>query len=276
LSFVLLWVRYIRRKPVVWTVHNVRPHGRRNGDALSRLLRLLLSVTVKQLIFLDAETVKVLSRESKRLAEKPSHVVPHGLYPLLEPDRAFFDELSAAVRTGEGTTVFGLIGSLEPYKGPDELVRAFRELEQPDLRLLLVGACRDPGLKHRLVEAASQDKRIILRQQWLSDEQLSASLQAVDWVVIPFRDVLNSGSVLLALQAGRPVIVPNRGNLPALAQEVGRDWISFYRDGELKRELLRASTRRPPSGNPRFQDRAWPSIADQTEAVFNEATGRRR
>ena len=54
----------------------------------------------------------------------------------------------------------------------------------------------------------------MLQLERLPEEELSRTLRAADAVVLPFRDILTSGSAILALSHGRPVIAPAMGCLP--------------------------------------------------------------
>ena len=48
----------------------------------------------------------------------------------------------------------------------------------------------------------------------------------------PFRAILNSASVILALSFSCPVIAPRLGSLQDIEAQVGKEWITLY-DGEL-------------------------------------------
>jgi hypothetical protein len=53
-------------------------------------------------------------------------------------------------------------------------------------------------------------------------------MQRADLMVLPFRDILNSGSSLLALSFNGPILVPAKGSLTELAQTVGPEWVRTY------------------------------------------------
>jgi glycosyltransferase involved in cell wall biosynthesis len=62
--------------------------------------------------------------------------------------------------------------------------------------------------------AQKSGERVVLRLERIPEQDLAGLLAAADAVVLPFRRVTTSGSAMLALSHGRPLIVPD---LPALA-----------------------------------------------------------
>jgi len=54
---------------------------------------------------------------------------------------------------------------------------------------------------------------------FIDDAELQFFIRAADAVVLPFRDVLTSGSAILALSFGRPVVAPRIGNLVEIVNE---------------------------------------------------------
>ena len=69
-------------------------------------------------------------------------------------------------------------------------------------------------------------------------------------VVLPYRQMLNSGALLLALSLARPVLAPWSGANAAIAEEVGEGWLTLYR-GELDAATLAAALRRQAGRDPR-------------------------
>jgi hypothetical protein len=61
--------------------------------------------------------------------------------------------------------------------------------------------------------------RMTLRLEYVSDAEVTAAMEAADAVVLPFRRVTTSGSALLALGHGRPVVVPELEPLAGLPQD---------------------------------------------------------
>jgi len=113
----------------------------------------------------------------------------------------------------------------------------------------------------------------ILRR--IDDDELIRLLELSDLVVLPYREIMNSGSAMLALSAARPLLGPNMGSLPELQQLVGADWVRLY-DGRLSSSHLAealawaAAPRRQLSMEP-F---AWTDIARQTLGFYRSLNAR--
>ena len=71
----------------------------------------------------------------------------------------------------------------------------------------------------------------------ISDAKCEAIVDSADAVVLPYRNILNSGAALFALSRNRPVLAPSIGSLPELRETVGSDWIYLYH-GEFNQSVL--------------------------------------
>lgn len=98
---------------------------------------------------------------------------------------------------------------------------------------------------------------------------------ASDVVVLPFRSVLNSGSVFLALSFNRAVLAPNLGALPEIQSHVGARWVTLY-DGQLTTEhLLQAmgAARIDEHETVDLSAYDWTSISQSTAELYLAGTG---
>jgi len=81
-----------------------------------------------------------------------------------------------------------------------------------------------------LTEATGGDSRVLLRIGWVSTEDIQIHFRSADLVVLPFREITNSGSVLLTMSFNTPLLTVAQGALPELQESIGREWIRLYND----------------------------------------------
>lgn len=254
---LVLAVIGLLRLPLVWTAHNVLPHDPVFPDDLAARRALVRRCAL--VIAHDEEALRRL--DGLGMAPSRAVVVPHGAYPAPEvpppgagPDR---------------TLLF--FGRVAPYKGVLELVAAFGALPAGHrMRLRIAGACPDPELAERLRAAAGDGVALDLRR--VPEEELPELFGAADAVVLPFREITTSGSALLALSHGRPLVLPDAA-LPGLP-----DAATLRYDGtaagltralagvaELDRAALEAMSR---AALAHTEPLAWPAIAERTATAL--------
>ncbi len=215
---------------LVWTVHNIGGHEGRRDPAELSVHRGLFALADAVICHCDAAVELVVDAYRLTLADRGRlHVIPHGNYIGAYPDVVYRDEARRRLDLAADSRVFLFIGGVRAYKGIEDLVSAFRELEGPDLRLLIAG---NPRVRHgvedltpRLRLAAAADPRIRLMLRHVPDEEIQTVLNAADAVVLPFRSILTSGSAMLAMSFGRAVVAPRLGCLP---EELGPDGSLLY------------------------------------------------
>ncbi|HET9986741.1 MAG TPA: glycosyltransferase [Longimicrobiales bacterium] len=271
----LMDVARLRGTRVVWTVHNLRSHEARH-PALERWFWPEFTRRLDAFVSLS-ETGRGAARLAfPALADKPGFVVPHGHYREVYPNAVAREEARRRLGIDSGARVVAFIGLIRPYKNVPALVRAFREMDGSDLVLLVAGKPSDEEAA-RVPDAAGDDARVRCRLEFVPDDEVQLHLNAADLVALPYREVLNSGSALLALSFDRPVLVPDRGAMAELRQLVGGAWVRTYEGelsaGELAAALAWARTPRPTARAP-LDALDWPVLAARLKAALEAVAPR--
>jgi glycosyltransferase involved in cell wall biosynthesis len=249
---------------IVWTVHNALPHERRGlGD---RALRWVLCRTARLVV--HAESARRLLPHGGRDAT----VVPHGHYIDAYPHALDRDEARRRLGLGETDVVFLAFGQVRAYKGIPDLLEAFAALDVPNVRLVIAGGAMDSMLAASIRREAARDPRVVTHLAHVADEDVRGFFEAADWIVLPYRDVLTSGTALLALSCGRPLIAPRRGCLADLGDDEGVLGYEPDVPGALGAALAQATRLDPNAWRPRALAAArradWDDIALAYERVF--------
>ena len=192
--------------PTVLTAHDVLPREPRGGRELMR--------TAQRRLYRAVDAVVVHSEHGRRrlvdevgLDPARIHAIPHGVLPLPEGG-----SLPGELRdTGEPVVL--LAGLLRPYKGIDVLLEAWRGMT--GAQLWIAGLPRmDPGPLRR---AAAAGDGVSLVERFVTDPELGALLRRADLVVLPYREIDQSGVLFAALAAGRPLVLSAVGGFPEVA-----------------------------------------------------------
>jgi beta-1,4-mannosyltransferase len=268
-ALLVLWAR-LRGTRLVWTAHNVEGHGTAHRR-LERGLMSWLSRRLDGLVALSESGREAVLERYPQLAGARGVVVPHGHYVGRYPCTIGRAEARAALGLEASDSVFAFVGRIRPYKNVERLIREFRLLDDPRARLVVAGE-PDAELSGRLRRAAVGDPRVVLHLRDLPDEELQIFLGAADMVVLPYERVLNSGTALLALSFGRPVLVPHGPAMSDLRDELGADAVRVYQ-GELDAAHLHAALDAVPPQPETLVARVrsvhdWDTIAARTLELY--------
>jgi len=267
-ALAVLEAAHLHGARVVWTAHNAQPHESRH-PALETWYWSAVMKRVDAVIHPSEAGRRTVAARYPQLAARPQTVVPMGLYRGSYPDTIPREAARAAMGIPPGARVVGFLGLVRPYKNVPHLIRTVRTLPG-EVVLLVAGAPQSVALADEIRAAAGDDPRVRLNLAHVPDAEVQTYLRASDLVVLPFRDITNSGSALLALSFDRPVLVPAIGAMGELQALAGTDWVRTY-DGELTPAILAdalAWASRRPSGPPRLDALEWPEIARQTLAAY--------
>lgn len=253
----------------VWTIHNRLSHDRRYGDLEPAFLQKLAHAANS--IHVHSEAAIPQINEYYEVDPRKCIVVPHGSYEGYYGPA--FDKYQSRDMLGlahaEKLLVF--FGQLRPYKGIDELIQAFNAATAGDdhVHLLIVGKPMSgfTSAQARMIEESNP--RIHVREGFVPDSKIPVIVGAADLMVLPYREILTSGSIMLAATYGKPVITPR---LPTLAF-VGEESLGIQYepgvDGALEqaiREGLELSSKEAraisASATQFARQHSWPVVSD--------------
>ncbi|WP_210480605.1 glycosyltransferase [Naasia sp. SYSU D00948] len=251
--FLALLIRLrLARTAVVRTVHNLRSHE--EGGRVEQWLLRALERRTSAFIRLNPYTPVPPGALAR--------TIKHGDY------RQWYSSYPRPERVPGRLLFFGLV---RPYKGVTELLGAFGDLRDSALRLHVVGK---PGTSadEAAVRSATSDDRVDLRLGYADDADLAREVGEAELVVLPYRNVHNSGAAILALSLDRPVLMPRADVVDWLRDEVGSSWVLTY-DPPLTSEALAqalSEVRRAGAVRCVLQDRDWPMIGREHVDLYRE------
>lgn len=210
---------------VLWTVHNKIPH---DGSHLGIEIELatFLCEAADRIIQLNAHTVEAVSDLYALPAEKVV-TLPHASYVGVYGEPVRRDVARAALGIPPTSPTIGFIGQVRHYKGVSTLFGAVERLSHGtrDLTLILAGKVA-PTETDALEADLPRAVRAVRWNGFLPAAEIATWFSAADVIALPYRHILNSGSLYLAATYGRPVVLPEEPHL--VAEFGGQPWVEFF------------------------------------------------
>ncbi len=263
-----------RGTKIIWTAHNLKQHEGRHPRLEPHFWRQFVRL-LDGWIALSPEGQRLAEAKFPHLKKVPSFIVPLGHYRGHYRDT--FSRAAARRRLGidETARVVSFAGHIRAYKNVPHLVRTFRQLPGGDLALLIVGKTKDAWLRDEINSAAGSDPRVKLCLEFVPDDDLQLYLRASDLMALPYQDILNSSSAMLALSFDVPALVPARGAMGDLQRYAGEAWVRTFQ-GELTPETLSGALEwaAAPRAALQLAELGWNAIAQKTLAAYEAVCGR--
>ncbi len=199
---------------ILWTVHNVVSHEPKYLEQEVRLSRGVVELAEK--IHVHHVAAANFTKPYYELPADKLLVAEHGNYVGTIPITMSREEARAKLGVPPAVKVFLFLGQIREYKGVDDLLEAYSKVAS-DSRVGLIIAGKVLGVNQSILkEKISKLPNAIFRPGFVPDDEMQIYLLAADVMVLPYKNVLTSGSVLLAMSYALPVICPRSGLLQHL------------------------------------------------------------
>lgn len=241
---------------VVRTVHNLDPHEKGNWiegrlvEALDRLVALYIT----------------LNSTTRIKTQKRVRIILHGHY------RGRYQSQILRERKQNSILYFGLI---RQYKGVPDLIRSFADLDHEDASLTIVGKPSGSELRNQITELCANDIRIRAILEFVPDDELAEEIRAAQLVVLPYKEMHNSGAMILALSLSRPVLVPKTEANMAIQAELGSEWVHTYESDELRSRTLKKAlvdtSMLDDADEPNMDSRSWNNVKELHYRAYLDA-----
>jgi len=290
-TILMLYYRALGKK-IAFTAHNVNQARRDLKDSWLNRTTLKIQYHLCDHILVHTQKMKTELCQDFDVAEKAVTVIRHPV------NDAFPDtELTPAeakrrlgLRDDEKAILF--FGRIRPYKGIEYLLNAFRLLladEQANYRLLVAGEPKKGSEEylHEIRQSVARDFKqgqVILRIQFIPDEEMELYLKGADVLVLPYKEIFQSGVLFLAYSFGLPVVATDVGSFREEIVEGSTGFlckpgdpadlakaIETYFASDLFKNL---KVRRPELVEYANANHSWQAVAELTRSAYVKMLGR--
>ena len=272
-------------KKVALTAHNVNQARRDANDSWLNRVTLKIQYGLSDHIFVHTEKMKSELQQDFGTPDTKVTVIRHPInnaFPdtTLTPEQAK-EKLGLAPQ--EKAILF--FGRIRPYKGIEQLLAAYEPLVRRDAsyRLIVAGEPKKGSEEYlaeieRTMRRVDPGHRIVSRIQFIPDEEMEIYLKGADVLVLPYKEIFQSGVLFLSYSFGLPVIAADVGSFREEIIE-GKTGVLFrpgdvadlsatiekYFESSLYKEL---KTRRREICEYAQAHHSWDAVAELTRSAY--------
>jgi glycosyltransferase involved in cell wall biosynthesis len=217
----LLMVYYkLLGKAVVFTAHNINRGRRDSSDSTLNRWTLRTQYRLTDHVFVHTDKMKTeLVREFNVSPDRIS-VIPFGINNSVPDTSLSTKEAKERLGISEGSKAILFFGRIRPYKGLEYLIAAFQKLVEQDgnYRLIIAGRIEQGHEQYwqaiqSQIEQYVKKGQIISKIEFIPDSETEVYFKAADLFVLPYKEIFQSGVLVLGYSFGLPVIVADVGSL---------------------------------------------------------------
>lgn len=259
---LLFFLFFIKKYPVVITLHDIVPHVGEKGFIMNLILFSMIKNSKH--IFVHGEQLKN-QLIKKGYPEDRVTVIPHGEYSF------FLDYQNPNLHEENAILFFGRI--LE-YKGLRYLIESepFITKHFPDLKIIIAG--NGNFLEYEKLIVNKKNFQII--NGFIPDYMVAELFQRCKLVVLPYIDASQSGVIPIAYAFKKPVVATNVGSIPEVVDNGKTGFLVPPKDPEALSEsiikLLKDDKLRKQMGENAYrkmkEELSWDKIAEKTIEVY--------
>ncbi len=207
-------------KKLVFTAHNVNMGERDGNDTVVNRLSLKFMYRIVGHIFVHTEKMKRQLIGNFGVEESKVTVIPFGINNYVPTSEITVREAREKLHLESKEKVLLFFGQIAPYKGLDCIISALVKLRtyHNDLKLIIAGKIKEGWQQYwegvqKTIEKHDLKKDIVSRVQFIPDEDVEVYFKAADLVLLPYRNIFQTGVLFLSYNFGLPAVASDVGSL---------------------------------------------------------------
>jgi glycosyltransferase involved in cell wall biosynthesis len=261
----------------VWTIHQLFPHESVDRGLERRGARLLARAS--DLLIAHDNWTAAQARSEFPNRRREVAVVPHGSYIGAYPEGRPRSEVRSELGLPPTSFVFLCFGELREYKEVELLLTAFSSVSLPHARLVVAGNAKIPSVGSAVRAASAKDPRVVSMFGFVPEERVAELFHACDAAVLPRGEPGTSGSLILALSMGLPVVAADVPTVRELTRDGEAGWLFRPHNLSSLRTAIQRAGSNPTKARTRGRSASeigneldWTAIACDLFRLLNQIT----
>lgn len=209
---------------LVWLVHNLLPHDLSDKEIpVWKDFFNSIGSLVDRYVSMSQAAEKEIYVSVPALRNKGYNYFYHPLYEVKKYPKALVESRREELGVKKDDFLIASLGMIGRYKGIIDLIEGFLLVQNQKSKLLIAGRSRDLDISQAVQEVSDKDDRVIFFDQFLVDDDFDLLANIADLIVVPNKHYLNSGALIYAISAGKPVLALNRPFASEMSAVLGVD-----------------------------------------------------
>jgi len=216
-TLLMLFYRLMNKK-IVFTAHNVNQGRRDSHDTWLNRLTLQIQYRLSHHIFVHTDKMKRELIDEFSVEDVRVTVIPYGINNAVPNTQLTPADAKKRLGLHDHAKTLLFFGRITPYKGLEHLVSVFLRVfsRRDDYRLIIAGKpdrCEDywRTIRNEIHEDV-QGGKIILKPEFIADDEIEVFFKAADVLVLPYKEIFQSGILFLGQSFGLPVLAADVGS----------------------------------------------------------------
>ena len=217
-TLLLLYYKAIGKR-LVFTAHNVNAGARDGANTLLNRLSLRAQYRYVDRIFVHTEKMKREIVDDFGGHEEDINVIPFGTYDVVPQTTLTSEEAKQRLGLRQTDRTLLFFGRILPYKGIDLLVNAFLRIapKDPNYRLVVAGEPMKEGERQwrevqQRIEQSPVREQVVQHIGYIEDREIEIFFKGADVLVLPYKQIFQSGVLFMSYSFGLPVIATDIGS----------------------------------------------------------------
>jgi D-inositol-3-phosphate glycosyltransferase len=284
-TILMLYYKAVGKK-IALTAHNVNQDRRDAKDTLLNRITLRIQYHLCDHIFVHTRKMKDELRQDFGVAERAITVIRHPINDAFPETDLTPSEAKLRLGVGDHEKAVLFFGRIRPYKGIEQLLAAFKLISadsQKNYRLIIAGEPMKGSEEylHEIQQAINREFKpghVIVRVQFIPDEDIELYFKGADVLVLPYKEIFQSGVLFLAYSFGLPVVATDVGSFREEIIEGSTGFVCKPGDpAELATAIqkyfasdlyINLKTRRPELKDYADANHSWHAVADLTSSAY--------
>jgi D-inositol-3-phosphate glycosyltransferase len=218
-TLLMLYYRLLG-KAVVLTAHNVNKLKRDSADTALNRLTLRIQYRLADHIFVHTAIMKNELMKEFGVQRGRVTVIPFGINNSVPDTNLSPKEAKERLGIPGNHKTILFFGRIKPYKGLEYLIPAFQKVARghSDYRLIIAGQLEMPSDSYwvsiqKEIQQYVETGQIIPRIEFIPDSEIEVYFKAADVLVLPYKEIFQSGVIFLGYNFGLPVLAADVGSL---------------------------------------------------------------